>query len=52
LAGLTPQAVDTMAISPNGRWLATGGQELSVRRISDGSVVATLGMNRRVTTLA
>src|SRR5262249_16557456 len=45
-------AIDIMAISPNGKWLATGGQDLSVHRVRDGSLIATHGMNRRVKSLA
>jgi WD40 repeat protein len=44
--------VDTMVTSPNGKWLATGGQDLSVRRLPELSLVATHGMNRRVKSLA
>jgi hypothetical protein len=40
-AGLGRDAVDLMVTSPNGRWLATGGQDLSVRRLPELSLVAT-----------
>ena len=52
LADLGWDAVDMMTISPNGKWLATGGRDLSVRRLKDGEPVATHGMNRRVKSLA
>jgi WD40 repeat protein len=45
------RAVDVMKISPDGKWLATGGEHLSVRRLSDGSVVATHDMSRQVKSL-
>ena len=52
LAEAGPGAVDIIAISPNGRWLATGGQDVSIRRLLDGSIVATHRTNRRVKSLA
>ena len=52
LADLGRNAVDMMEISPNGEWLATGGQNLSVRRLPDGSLVAVHSMNRRVKSLS
>jgi WD40 repeat protein len=52
LADLGQGAVDIMAISPNGKWLATGGSSLSVHRLPDGSPVAAHAMNRRVKSLA
>ena len=55
MSGLTDlgrDAVDMMEISPNGEWLATGGQNLSVHRLPDGSLVAEHSMNRRVKSLS
>ncbi len=52
LADVGWDAVDVMAVSPNGKWLATGGRDLSIRLLLDGSLVATHGMNRRVKSLA
>jgi WD40 repeat protein len=52
LDNLGRDAVDTMAISPDGQWIATGGQDLRVRRLADGSLIATHAMNRRVKSLA
>jgi WD40 repeat protein len=45
------RAIDVMMVSPDGKWLATGGEDLSVRRLRDGSLVATHGMNRPVKSL-
>jgi WD40 repeat protein len=52
LVDLGWNAVDMMEISPNGEWLATGGQNLSVHRLPDGSLVATHSMNRRVKSIS
>ena len=52
LADVGWDAVDVMAVSPNGKWLATGGRDLSIRCLLDGSLVATHGMNRQVKSLA
>jgi WD40 repeat protein len=52
LADVGWAAVDVMEVSPNGKWLATGGRDLSVRRLLDRSLVATHVMNRRVKSLA
>jgi WD40 repeat protein len=48
LPDVGPGAVDVMKISPDGRWLATGGDGLSVRRLPDGSLVNTYRMSGRV----
>jgi len=41
-------AIDVMAISPDGRWLATGGQDLAVLSLRDGSLVTSHPFNRPV----
>jgi WD40 repeat protein len=51
LADAGPSA-KTMAVSPNGRWLAVGGQGLAVLSLPDGVPMTTHGMNRRVKSLA
>jgi WD40 repeat protein len=49
---LPRESVDVMAASPDGQWLATGGETLAVRRLTDASLVTSHPMNRRITTLA
>lgn len=51
LPDVGPGAVDVMKISPDGRWLATGGDDLSVRRLPDGSLVNTYRISGRVKSL-
>ena len=51
LADAGPSA-QTMAVSPDGRWLAVGGQGIAVFRLPDGAPVTSHGMNRRVKSLA
>ena len=46
--GTGRDAIDVMAISPDGRWLATGGQDLAVLSLQDGSLVTSHPVNRRV----
>lgn len=41
-------AIDVVAISPDGRWLATGGQDLAVLSLQDGSLVTSHPFNRPV----
>lgn len=48
-AGLSAQ---TMAVSPDGRWLAAGGQGIAVLRLPDGVPVTSHSMNRPVKSLA
>ena len=42
----------TMAVSPDGRWLAVGGQGIAVFRLPEGAPVTSHGMNRQVESLA
>jgi WD40 repeat protein len=51
LPDVTPGAVDVMKISPDGRWLGTGGEDLSVRGLPGGSLVSTYRMSGRVKSL-
>ena len=44
-------AIDIMQVSPDGKWLATGGQDVSIRDMADGSLITSHGMNRRVKSL-
>ena len=46
--GTGRDAVDVMAISPDGLWLATGGQDLAVLSLRDGSLVTSHPVNRPV----
>jgi WD40 repeat protein len=52
ITSFAEDTVDVMAVSPDSRWLATGGQSLSVRRLANGSLMTAHPMNRRVKTLA
>ncbi len=45
-------SAQTMAVSPDGRWLAVGGQGIAVFRLPDGAPVTSHGMNRRVKSLS
>jgi WD40 repeat protein len=51
LADAGPSA-ETMAVSPDGRWLAVGGQGIAVFSLSNGAPVTSHGMNRRVKSMA
>ena len=51
LADAGPSA-QTMAVSPDGQWLAVGGQGMAVFHLPDGAPVTSHGMNRRVKSLA